>query len=343
MHCLLAIAGSLVSTASPAVGFALVLAAASSLYLDLSGRAYLLRRLLFRRASQNVISPPLGTEEADRLIICAHYDAPLTGAAYNQWAVRAFERLRRLWPARTSPQAVIFWSMASLLPPLGARMATFDPTWVAALQLPGTLALIVAAFMLGEIALSPPSPGANANASGVEAALAAGDELAADTPGSLQVHLLLSGAGETTRQGARAFIRSHRDQLPRGRTWFVALDSAGIGDPRYVTLEVPVLGQPPDPLLAELAAALAEGDPRRRSLDLGPASTAALAGGLGYPAIALTAREGDEFVPARHHTPADVPGSVSSECVAAVARLASDLGRLLAREVARRSSDASSA
>ena len=46
-----------VAVAVPGLGFGLVLFAATSLYLDLNYRFYLLRRLFFRRASQNVVSP----------------------------------------------------------------------------------------------------------------------------------------------------------------------------------------------------------------------------------------------------------------------------------------------
>src|SRR5918996_663878 len=56
VHCLLGIAGSLVSLEIPPLGFALVLAAALSMYLDLNTRLYLVRRLFFRRASQNALS-----------------------------------------------------------------------------------------------------------------------------------------------------------------------------------------------------------------------------------------------------------------------------------------------
>ena len=339
LHCVLAIAGSLLATAEPAAGFALVFVAAVSLYLDLSGRAYLLRRLFFRRASQNVIAPALGGEPADRLIICAGYDAPLTGAAYNRGSIAGFELVRRLWPARTSPQAVIFWSIALLLPPLGARMATFDPTWISILQLPTTMVLIVAAFLLGEIALSPSSPGANDNASGVAAALETAERLETNPPENLHVHVLLAGGNQTTRQGARSFIRAHRRELPRERTWFIDIDSAGSGDPRFVELEVPALAQPADPTLLELCEALAEGEGQRAGLALGPASTASLAGGFGYPAIALTAREGDRFLPEGHGTPGDLPETVSAETVSSVATFAADLAGLLDRDVGRRRRD----
>ena len=45
LHCALGFAGSLVAILAPPVGFAMVLVAALSMYLDLNGRFYLARRL----------------------------------------------------------------------------------------------------------------------------------------------------------------------------------------------------------------------------------------------------------------------------------------------------------
>jgi hypothetical protein len=56
-HCGLGFAASLVAVSIPALGFGLALLAATSMYLDLNGRLYLIRSLFFRRASQNVVSP----------------------------------------------------------------------------------------------------------------------------------------------------------------------------------------------------------------------------------------------------------------------------------------------
>jgi hypothetical protein len=69
LHCAIAAAGSLLAVTSPAAGFAIVLATATSLYLDVGGRAYLIRRLLFRRASQNVLSPGTAPRAPERLVI----------------------------------------------------------------------------------------------------------------------------------------------------------------------------------------------------------------------------------------------------------------------------------
>lgn len=337
-HCLLAIAGSLVAPRLPALGFALVLVAATSLYLDLSGRRYVLRLLFFRRASQNVISPPLEDRGEPRVILSAHYDTGLTGAAYRRGAIRLFDRFRRIWPAATTPMAVVFWSTALLLPALGLRLAGLDADWVSILQLPQTLLLIVASFLLGDIALSAPSPGANDNASGVAAALGAARTLSERPPKNLRVHVLLHGAGEATGEGMRWFLRRAGGQLPSDRTWLIDLDCAGRGSPRYVARQIPAVARAADPLLLGLCEALAEDHAERSRLALGPAGGAAIAAAQGYAAIALTAREGDEFVPADHHTRRDLPAGVETDAVEAVAGFAVDLVRLLDREVGRRAS-----
>ena len=270
------------------------------------------------------------------MFICAHYDTALTGAAYNPGARRAFELFRRIWPAKTSPQAVVFWSIALLLPALGLRMAGVDASWVGLLQLPQTLILIVAAFVIGEIGLSPPSPGANDNAAGVAAALIAAAGLENDPPETVEVRLLLCGGGQTTRQGARSFIRENRKRLDRDQTWFIDISSPWVGEPRFVTGEVPALSQRLDPTLRGLAEALAEGsDQDLASLDPGPSGSASLFAGYGYPAIALTARRGSEFTPTHHHTPADRPETVDPDSIGAVAAVAEALVRLLDRGVAR--------
>jgi acetylornithine deacetylase/succinyl-diaminopimelate desuccinylase-like protein len=226
--------------------------------------------------------------------------------------------------------------MALLLPALGLRMAGIDGSWIGLLQLPQTLSLILAAFLIGEIGLSPPSPGANDNGSGVAAALLAGDALAEQPPEQVEVRLLLCGAGQSTSEGARWFLREHRRQLDRSQTWFIDVSSAGIGRPRYVSREVPALAQALDPDLCGIAAALEEGsDQGLAELDPGPCGSASLFAGYGYPAIALTAREGNEFTPSHHHTPADRPETVDGNSIAAVAALTEDLVRLLDRSVTR--------
>ncbi len=218
LHCLLAIVGSLLAPSEPAIAFAIVLVAATSAYLDLSGRWYLIRRLLFRRISQNLHvsgGDESAPDDAPRVILCAYLDAPRTGAAYNPLPMRLLNRASKRFPVVSSPTRIWFWSIALLLVPIGLRMAGVDAGWLGLLQLLPTFALIVACFLLGEIALSPASPGANANASGVAAVFEALRMLDSDPPENLRIEAALCGGGETTMQGMRSFVRSRRSDLDR--------------------------------------------------------------------------------------------------------------------------------
>jgi Peptidase family M28 len=192
LHCLLGFAGSLVAIELPELGFGLVLAAATSMYLDLNYRLYLVRSLFFRRASQNVVSRGGRADAPGRLIVCAHVDAGHSGAVYTPKRARRAARLRQRFPW-LGPFRLLFWSLAALLPLLGARMAGIDSDAISVLQLPSTLILLLGIFALVEIELSPVVPGANDNASGVATALSIAQELEAEPPENLDVWFVLDG------------------------------------------------------------------------------------------------------------------------------------------------------
>ena len=255
LTCLLAVIGSAIAQAQPLAGFLCVLLAATSAYLDLSARLYLIRRIPFRRASQNVHTLP-AEPSGPTVLLCANADAPRTGLIYARTGARIANRLGRRFPVVSSGTRIWFWSIALLLPPLGVRLAGLDPGWLAALQLPQTLVLIIACFLLGEIALSPASPGANANASGVAAVLDVLRRIDADPPENLRVEAVIAGAGESTEQGMRAFVRAHRKELAKEETWFISFESVGRGEPRFVATLPPSWELTAHVLLSMGAAAL---------------------------------------------------------------------------------------
>src|SRR5207249_1591306 len=125
-HCMLGVAGSLVAIFSAPVGFAIVLVTATSMYLDLNARRYLVRRLFFRRASQNVVSPGPHSDARARLFLCAHYDAARAAPLFRPRTLARFTRIARLSPVPLGPFRPLFWSLAALLPILGVRMAGID-------------------------------------------------------------------------------------------------------------------------------------------------------------------------------------------------------------------------
>ena len=335
-HCLLGIAGSLIAVEVPALGFALVLLAATSLYLDLEYRVYLLRRLFFRRVSQNVVSRPPSADRA-RLIICAHLDSARTGAAFSPWIARRAARLRRApW---LGPFRVLFWSLALLLPLLGARMAGLDSTAISALALVPTLLLLVGAFALIEIELSPIVPGANDNASGVATALSIAERLEAEPLRNLEVWFVFDGAEEPIQEGMRSFVRSHRDELDRERTFFLVLDTVGIGAPRFETAAGWITTYRADRRLAELCAAIADAgrgpEQGARPLRRGVGGDSMPPRIAGFRSLLLTSSPDDEPLP-HHRLPGDTPETLDPEALGRSQEFALELIRRLDRDLGRK-------
>lgn len=341
LHCLLALAGSLVALELPPVGFAIVLLTAVSMYLDLNARFYLLRRLFFRRASQNVVARERRGRVGGRLILCAHYDAPRTGSAFTRRRLRTISWIGRLLPLPVGPARIIFWSLASLLPLIGLRMAGIEENWVSMLQLFPSLVLLLAIFLLVDAQLSPPGPGANDNASGVAAALAAAEELDRDGLEQLEVWVVLSGAGEALMEGFRSFVRAHRDELDPGTTWFVELDGVGEGPLRWHESQGHVVSYGMRSRLTELCEAIAAswdepGDSPAPAARHSPRATESLpAVTAGYAATTLTCMADDQVLPPRSRTPTDIADALDPDTLDRATRFTVQLAHALDRDLAR--------
>lgn len=340
IHVALAIAGSIVAISVPPVGFAIVLFAATSMYLDLNTRFYLVRRLFFRRASQNVVSPGSTPQAPVRLILVAHYDAARTGFIFGERSLRFARRLSERARVLLGPFRIVFWAgIVPLLPIIGLRMAGIDDQWVAILQLFPTVLLIVAAFLLTDIALSKIVPGAYDNASGVAAVMSAAEQLRSDeAPSNLDVWVVLTGAEEALGEGMRAFVRAHRPDLDRERTVIVNVDSVSYGGVHYVTSEGPVISTSMDGELVELCEALAaaEGGGRAARPLRSPLGTDALPAAVRrLRAITITGVE-DGLPAPWYHTHEDVPARVDPAALAQATEFVVALAELLDRDAARR-------
>jgi Peptidase family M28 len=339
-HCALGVAGSLVAVASPPVGFAIVLATAVSVFFDFNTRFYLLRRLFFRRASQNVFSPGGRPDAPARLILNAHYDAGRSGYLFSDRMRRRQARVPAGLRLALAPPRLMFWSLALLLPSLGARMAGVDSNAIALAQLPFTLVLLVGAFALVDIQLSDIVPGANDDATGVATAISLARALDAEPPEHLEVCVLLTGGEECGMEGMRSFMRTHRAELDRSTTYFVTLEMLGLGELRYQTAEGLAITYTHDRRLAELCDAVATGG-AEEGLDAAqatlPTGTDALPATLaGYPAIVLTGLAEDGLLAPGYHTPKDTPESLDPEALDRAHSFALGLVRALDRDVKRR-------
>lgn len=345
-HAALAIAGSVLATSYPAAGFALVFVTAVSTYLDLNTRAYLLRTLFFRRASQNVVSPGTRPEAPLRLLLVANYEAPRSGWVFGERGVRRERRLGARGRVLLGPWRILFWcGMAPLLPIIGARMAGLDGTWLSVLQLVPTILLAICAFLLIDVALSRATPGAYANASGVAAALSAAERIESQNLApNLDLWVVLPGAGECQAEGMRAFIRADHGRLERERTVIVNLDSVSYGEVHYATSEGGAVSVSSDPDLVGLCEALASASPALPAdPDAGTVarpvrsprvtdSQAALA--RRRRAITITGLS-DGLSPPWRRTHEDTPDRVVEPALARATDFVVDLARLLDREAGR--------
>jgi hypothetical protein len=340
-HALLAIVGSLVALANGAVGFVIVLFAATSLYLDQNTRLYLLRSLFFRRASQAVVSPGARPSAPARLILSAHYDAAKTGLVFGPRSTRAAKRLPEAARLLLGPIRLIFWAgIVPLLAVSGARMAGVDTTWLSLVQLPPTVVLLVALALLIDIALSGVVPGAYDNASGVAAVLSAAQQLDDDPPPNLDVWVVLSGAEECNCEGMARWIAANRKKLDPENTYFLNLDSVSFGDPHYLASEGAIVSYRLDRRMLELCEAIAEADRENGNryraqpiripfhTDALPANTRRLR------AISVIGAE-DGVGPPYYHTHADTPDKLDEEAMTRAVEFTLELVRQIDRDVGR--------
>jgi hypothetical protein len=343
-HVLLAIAGSLVALLLAPLGFVIVLVAATSLYLDQNTRLYLIRRLFFRRASQNIVSPGSNPSAPARLILSAHYDAAKTGLVFGPGPTRAAKRLSETARLLLGPIRLLFWAgIVPLLAVSGARLAGVDAQWLAIVQLLPTALLLVTLTLLIDIALSGIVPGAYDNASGVAAVLSAAQLLDAEPPKNLDVWVVLPGAEECNCEGMARWVAAHRNELDRENTFFLNIDSVSFGDVHYLASEGAVVSYRLDRRLFDLCEAIAAADRedgnRYRAHPIRiPFHTDALpANTRGFRAISLVGVE-DGVGPPYYHTHADTTEKLDEDAMTRAVDFTVELVRQIDRDVGRQSS-----
>jgi len=337
LHVALAIAGSLVALASGPIGFAMVLLAAASLYLDQSTRFYLLRRLLFRRASQNVVSPGSSPDAPARLVLTAHYDAAKTGYVFGPRSTRLARRLPEALRVPLGPLRLIFWAgIVPLLLASGLRMAGLEARWLDVVQLAPIVLLLVSFALLIDIALSAVVPGAYDNASGVAAVLSVAAALDREGPENLDVWVVLPGAEECNAQGMAQYLGAHRKEIDRQRTVFVNLDSVSFGTVHYLEAEGAIVSYAMDRRLIQLCEAVAAADESYAARPIRiPFHTDALpARARGFRAISLLGVE-DGVGPPYYHTPDDTPDKLDEEAMTRAVAFTVDLVHALDRDIGR--------
>jgi hypothetical protein len=284
---------------------------------ELGGQRRLVRRVLARRQTYNVVAD-VGDPRASRTVVfVSHHDA-------------------------ARPWAAAFGALVSAPPPrlLGGRPLPIAETLVYAplmvlLGMAGRLrglrraGMAVCAFIVvlfSDIARRAPVPGANDNASGVAALLGIACDLVRSRPASLRVVLLSAGAEETMLEGMDAFLRRHLAELDPARTIVVCLDMLGwerlvLRESEGVLRRYKSRSEDVDLLLraASTANVRVEVVPPAAAPSDGLAARWA-----GLPTILLSSTAGNGGYP-HYHRPSDVPRNVDIDTVIAARRLCTQL------------------
>ncbi|MBV8220641.1 MAG: M28 family peptidase, partial [Solirubrobacterales bacterium] len=237
-HAALAVAGGLLAVSHPTIGVILLAIALVSTLADATVGVSPGRRLTPERASQNVTASAAPTDQEEprsRLIITANYDAARTGLIYRDVLRKTASRVRAA-TGGIAPgwQAWLAIAIAYELAIAIVRMTTHHASGVLGpLQLPPTVALVLALALLLEAAAANYGPGADDNATGTAVALALTRALAAEPPRNLTVEVVLQGAGEDEQIGLRKYLRARKEELKQTNAIVLGIAACGTGLASY--------------------------------------------------------------------------------------------------------------
>jgi hypothetical protein len=160
------------------------------------------------------------------------------------------------------------------------------------IQLPPTVALVLALALLLEAAAAGYGPAASDNATGTAAAIALANALKAGPPRNLTVELVLQGAGEGQEIGLRRYLRTHGPK--QASTIVLGIAPCGAGHLRHWLSDGRLIPLRYSRTLRELCARLDDNAGHR-----GRGATPAFpARARGLPAVAIGCldREGESVV-----------------------------------------------
>ena len=323
----LALVAGFIRPRSAAVVMAAV--ATAAIVDELGGHRRLVRRVLARRRTYNVVAD-VGDPHASRTVVfVSHHDA-------------------------ARPWAAAFGALVSAPPPglLGGRPLPVADTLVyapfmvllgVASRLRGLrrIGMALCAFIVvlfSDIARRTPVPGANDNASGVAALLGIACDLTRSHPASLRVVLLSTGSEETMLEGMDAFLRRHRAELDPARTTVVCLDMLGwqrlvLRESEGVLRRYKSRSEDVDLLLRAASTVGVRLEVARRAAAPSDGLAARWAG-LPTTFLSSTAANGGH---PHYHRPSDVPRNVDLDTVIAARRLCTQLvAELDSRDLATR-------
>lgn len=295
------------------VGAVLATLAAWSFWQEFRHHRSLLARLIHPPDSVNVVARVGPDAPTRRVILTAHLDTTQAGWIFSptpsDWFARTGRALRR---QDGQPPAALSVPAALLI---GAVVLALS-SWFGGygflfnlLRVFTGMALLVACGLGLQWAASPPTPGANDNASAVAAMLSCAERLLTALPGDVELWVVGTGAEEVGCGGMRAFVEQH--SWPTEGTYWVNFECVGGGTLHYLNSEGMLNRINYTPTLIELARRVAASGVfgEVTPTDLLAATDGHVPAERRYAVLSLISLESNG-VPRHYHRPDDTVGGI---------------------------------
>ncbi len=337
LHFGLGTLGTLVSGVAPRLAFALHAGTAASYWAESTRRAYILRKLLPFRASQNLLGVlPAEAVPNLRIVFVAHIDAAFTGLIFDPRIVKAATRERPFpmsllhrpiaFATRAQLALALVDSIRSVVGPLALPLRPLE--WL--LTAPSALIFLINLEILlrNEVV-----PGANDDLTGVASLAVLAHRLAKDKPADVELVFVASGAEEAGLGGADALARDMCGVWQKDKTVIVVLDTLCSGDLRFIETEGEVSSLPAPPWLCRLVERVAASEERFTKVrgfvpPLGGTDAAAFLA-HGWDAVGLTCIDPALGSAGHYHQASDTPDNLDLDEVLS----STDFVEILARRL----------
>jgi hypothetical protein len=250
------------------LGFLLNLLGAWGMLVETDISPSWMRRLLPKSESLNVTGVvPAARKSYNKVVLCAHLDTHRTPIFYSSptW--------HKLFGLLVSA-ALISMLASAVVYGLGALLVWNWVRWIGLVFAP---MVIFSLSMCLHADLTPFSPGANDNGSGVAVVLGLAEQLVQDPLETTEVRFVFTGCEEVWAYGMQAYLDSLTADLDN-EVVFLILDEVGFGTPKFLSVDGVVRKHKTHPLALELASRAATALPDIEVLEKsGVAYTDALA------------------------------------------------------------------
>ncbi|MHB8894600.1 MAG: M28 family peptidase [Candidatus Geothermincolia bacterium] len=343
-HCVLAILAGIATIWTrplwiPVVMAALLAFIALSFWGDLTTKFHLIRNIIPRYPSQNVVAVIPNKGAKKKIIVSGHIDAAKVGGlVFNPDMDEAIAKFYKekfdstpnvMMPILLSMVGMCAVAIVRAIVPSGAAM--WIVTWI--IQGLCTVGLLAATVGFFDIGIGVYVPGACDNLSGIAACMSIAEQIKSAPLENSELVFVGFGCEEAIMMGAVQYMKKHGGELDRENTYFINMESLGYGNVRYATSEGFVRVRPYSEEMVSIARGLKESggfdEVGTYEIRLGTDAMVPLV--RGFKAISIMAFNENNFVP-NYHTPDDTPENMDI----AVTERGRDFAMAMIRELDRR-------